>query len=273
MEGRLSEHPVAELICEITEKGYSGALRIEKERVKAAVYFESGDVVQATSNLRVHRLPEYLRQHGVINASGDQSISDVALVEALLGSGSLTRERLDEILAEQVTAVMRVVLLWTDGAWSFDGRARLATAIQVEVPTQQLLLEASRHIDLKFSASRLTNGAWNPPSTTEVTNDLKLLPAEAFLLAHRKSISVDDLIALSGLPDGAARVRYLWFVLSGLLKRSIGNRPSAPHAANCRAGGSERAKPKPVKNRSATAAGTGKLIRGGELEVSSGQAC
>ena len=249
MEGRLSEHPVAELICEITEKGYSGALRIEKERVKAAVYLESGEVVQATSNLRVHRLAEYLRQHGVINASGDQSISDVALVEALLGSGSLARERLDEILAEQVTAVMRVVLLWTDGTWSFDGRAHLAKAIQVEVPTQQLLLEASRHIDLKFSASRLINGAESLSSAAEIANDLKLLPGEAFLLSRiDRSISVDDLIALSGLPDGAARQAIYGLFLAGLLKREYWQpafRTAPPQTAA--PAGSERAKPKPVK--------------------------
>jgi curved DNA-binding protein CbpA len=117
------------------------------------------------------------------------------------------------------------------------------------VSTQQLLLEASRHIDLKFSAARLTNGAETLSPATAVTDDLKLLPAEAFLLSRiDSSISVDDLIALSGLPDTQARQAIYGLFLAGLLKREFWQpafRTAPPQTAA--PAGSERMKPKPVK--------------------------
>src|SRR5450432_1238164 len=182
MDGQLSEHPLAELISEISEKGFSGALRIERERVKAVVYFEQGALVYATSNLRVHRLAEYLRLQGLVGTAVNQSASDAALAETLLSEGRLTRQRLDEMLAEQVANVMRVALLWTDGAWSFDGRTHISESIQVRVATQQLLLEATRRLDLQFASARFRDGneaifqAQDPPDA------LNLLPTEGFLL-------------------------------------------------------------------------------------------
>ena len=52
MQGKLGEHPLAELIREITAAGQSGALRLSRGRAKVAIYFEEGRLVFATSNLR-----------------------------------------------------------------------------------------------------------------------------------------------------------------------------------------------------------------------------
>ncbi len=53
MEGKLAEHPLAELIREITATGLAGALRLARERAQVAIYFESGQLVFATSNLPI----------------------------------------------------------------------------------------------------------------------------------------------------------------------------------------------------------------------------
>lgn len=220
MDGRLSEHPLAELISEISEKGFSGALRIERERVKAVVYFEQGALVYATSNLRVHRLVESLRQQGLVSITVTDSASDVAIAEALVTEGLLTRQRLDDILAEQVASVMRVTLLWMDGTWSFDGRARPGGSIQVNVATQQLLLEAARRVDAQFASSRFPSGAESVCRAHDPHDALKLSPTEAFLLSRVEGqISVDDLIALSGLSELDARQLIYGLLLVGLLKR------------------------------------------------------
>ena len=65
MEGQLSEQPLAELISEILEKRFSGALRVHHERVKAVIYFDGGKLIYATSNLRSFRLAEYLEKRGL----------------------------------------------------------------------------------------------------------------------------------------------------------------------------------------------------------------
>ena len=61
-KGQLAEKPVAELIREIGEASVSGALRLARDRAKAVVYFENGDVAFAASNIRAHRLLEFLKR-------------------------------------------------------------------------------------------------------------------------------------------------------------------------------------------------------------------
>src|SRR5438128_5109777 len=65
MQGQLSEHPLAELIREINNTGLSGALRVSHDRAKVVVYFETGDLLFAASNLRAHRLREVLKRSGI----------------------------------------------------------------------------------------------------------------------------------------------------------------------------------------------------------------
>src|SRR5947199_301890 len=60
-QGQLQTNPPVELIREIGEKRASGALRLSRARAKAAIYFETGAIVFAASNLRPHRLLEFLR--------------------------------------------------------------------------------------------------------------------------------------------------------------------------------------------------------------------
>ncbi len=82
MKGQLSDRPLAELVHEISFKELSGTLRLEHESVKAAVYFDQGEVIYAASNLRELRLAEYLKKQGLVSepelsASGNRS--DVTL--------------------------------------------------------------------------------------------------------------------------------------------------------------------------------------------------
>lgn len=221
MNGRLSEHPLAELISEISEKGISGALRVEHERAKAVVYFEEGNLVYATSNLRIHRLAEYLRQQG-IGGAVNEAASDTALAEDLLSKGVLTPAHLNEIMAELIAGVMRVLLLWTDGAWTFDARARLGESIKTQVATPQLLLEATRRLDLKFASARFPNGKELLSLSTVAHEGLTLQPAEAFLLSRVEApISIEDLIAVSGLREPDAKQAIYGLVVAGLLLRQF----------------------------------------------------
>ena len=98
MNGRLSQHPLAELIREITAAGISGALRLAYEHAKVAIYFEDGKLVFATSNLRAHRLSEILRRSGLTEAQiGKTNEAVTALTKAL----ELNTQR----LAKQPTAL------------------------------------------------------------------------------------------------------------------------------------------------------------------------
>src|SRR6266542_1300914 len=184
MQGQLREHPLAELIREITAAGLSGALRLYFERLKAAVYFEEGKLVFATSNLRAHRLHEVVKRNGLTSAQIEnlpQKASDHELASALIESGNLTTETLEVIQGQQVSDVLMASLLWTEGTWEFDPRVRLADNLRVQVDVNRLLLECARRLPAGFIAARLgaTNGAYLKTSDNQGTD---LLPTEAFVL-------------------------------------------------------------------------------------------
>jgi curved DNA-binding protein CbpA len=235
MEGQLNEHPLAELIREIAATGLSGALRLVRERAKVAIYFQDGELVFAASNLRAHRLREIVKQGGLGEARmSDLSAikSDDELAEALVESGRVTAETLAMIRSKQLSDVLRLALLWTDGTWEFDPRIRVANDVNVSVDVNRLLLECARHLPAEFVASRFreTNGStYQSAARKDETN---LLPAEASVFS-RASRAV-PLSELSGLGDASEEdnLRAVYALsLSGLLQRSdwpgvLGAQPS-----------------------------------------------
>src|SRR5882724_672694 len=191
MEGQLNKQPLAELIREIAATRLSGALRLGRERAKVAIYFQDGALVLAASNLRAHRLREVVKQGGLDEAqiSDLRAItSDDELAEALIESGRVTAETLAMIRSKQLSDVLRLALLWTDGTWEFDPRVRVADKLRVSVDVNRLLLECARHLPAEFVASRFrgTNGITYQSAGKDATN---LLPAEAAVFA-RASTSV-----------------------------------------------------------------------------------
>ena len=223
MQGQLGEHPLAELIREIAAAGLSGALRLSRERAKVAIYFEEGKLVFATSNLRAHRLREVVKRNGLTDAHVAEfsvKLSDEELAAAMIQRGVLRPETLAAIRGNQVGGVLRVALLWIDGAWEFDPRVRLADEVRVQVDVNRLLLECARHLPGSFIASRLAraNGTYLRASNDSAMN---LLPAEALILSRASdSLTLAELTTLSdaGQADGFRAIYAL--SLSGLLQRS-----------------------------------------------------
>lgn len=223
MQGQLDEHPLAELIREIATTGQSGALRLSRERAKIAIYFEARQLVFATSNLRAHRLREVVKRNGLTNAhvaGFPIKASDEELAAAMIQRGLLRPETLAAIRGNQVCDVLRLALLWTDGAWEFDSRVRLADDIRVQIDVNRLLLECARHLPADFIATRLAraNGTYLRAGNN---NEMNLLPAEASVLSRASdSVTLAELTALSsaGEEDGYRAIYAL--SLSGLIQRS-----------------------------------------------------
>ena len=224
MKGRLSEHPLAELIREISEAGLSGALRLARERARAALYFGAGPLVSARSNLRPHRLPESLVRWGVIPAERLAGLNVEAAADdeagALLASANVvSRDDLPILRARQSEDVLRTTLLWADGEWAFDPRVRVEhEAPAAGLATAPLLIEAARRLPAEFVARRVAFDdatlAPGPPA------DLQLLPVEGFVLSRVDApLTLRELLAVSGLPDAEARRAVYALTLGGLLLR------------------------------------------------------
>lgn len=224
MPGKLSENPAAELIREIGAKRLSGALRLARERAKAVIYFEGGQLVLASSNLRAHRLREILKRRGFTDSRLGESSSqspDEQLAAALIKSGRLTPEMLAAIRADQVSDILRVALLWTEGTWQFDTRVRLARGARVQIDLNRLLLECGRRLPAGFVTSRFLgrNGAYLQDDN--IQGDTALLPSEAFVISRASTtLNLSELTALSGQSEEDALRTIYALSLSGNLQRS-----------------------------------------------------
>jgi curved DNA-binding protein CbpA len=224
MNGQLRDHPLAELIREISAKEISGRLSLQNEGGKVVVYFKQGSVVYAASNVRTLRLAEYLRKGKLINEKdlanfGDQR-SDLDLAQTLCKENLLDPEHARKLQVMQVSDVLRAALLWTEGTWGFDGQSHLREEVSFKPEINELLLEAGRRIPLQFSASRFQNPSEviSPSVAPALMNNL--MPTEGFLLSRLDGpMQLSDLVALSGLRElDALRVVYS-LAISGLLLR------------------------------------------------------
>jgi len=224
MEGKLSEHPLAELIREISATKLTGSLRLECARAKVAIYFEGGQLVFAASNLRAHRLREVVKRNGLTEAHVAEfsaNAPDEEFAAAMIKTGVLKPETLAAIRANQVCDVLRLALLWTDGGWEFDARIRLAAETRVQINVNRLLLECARHLPAGFVASRLKSGhsTYLKAGQNSATN---LLPAEASILSRATdSVTLKELAVTNAGGEGDAYRAIYALSLSGLLQRSV----------------------------------------------------
>jgi curved DNA-binding protein CbpA len=233
MTGQLREHPLAELLHEITDAGLSGALRLEYERLKTVVYLADGEVVYAASNLRQHRLAECILRWQALPGQElpvlPAGASDFDLAAALLEEKMLSRESLEILQARQVTEVLRPVLLWTEGTWMFDARVRMNRDVRFAVDLRSLLVESARRLPAEFVASRFTEPDERVLPRADAADGLALLPTEAFVLSRiDASLMVSEVIAVSALPEAAARQAIYTLVLARLLERERWPRAFTP---------------------------------------------
>ncbi|MBD0373373.1 MAG: DnaJ domain-containing protein [Pyrinomonadaceae bacterium] len=225
MTGKLNEHPLAELIRETVAEKLSGSLRLEQERIKTAIYFDSGRLIYATSNLRPHKLSESLRRWRVITDAQFASLpeggkSDAETGRALVEQGVLNRTALDELRARLVADVLRPALLWTEGAWNFDARVRLVEDVRTEIELPELLMEAARRFPVNLAAARFPNLNEKVLPAQGAANNLPLLPTEAFILSRiDMPLRLHELLAISGLSQQETLHACYALALGGLIER------------------------------------------------------
>ncbi len=225
MNGQLSEQPLAELIRELTAASLSGALRLARERVQAVVYVQSGALIHARSNLRAHRLPESLCRWGFMTteqlaAFGNAAMTEPEICAALVSADVIKQAELPGLRLRQAADVLRPLLLWTDGTWSFDPRARLAEESDGSIEPAELLLEGARRLPARFAAARLADDDMLAPVNAPPTH-LSLLPTEAFILSRVDApLRLTDLVAVSGLPETETRHTVYALALAGLIARA-----------------------------------------------------
>jgi curved DNA-binding protein CbpA len=224
-KGQLAQKPVAELIREIGEASASGALRLERDRAKAVVYFENGSVAFAASNIRAHRLLEFLKRTGILDESAAGSFApqatDDEVLNLLVETRRIRADRVGTIRANHVAEVLRGVLLWTDGDWQFDPRVRIAGDTRVAIDVRRLLLESTRHLPATYLSSRFTDTSERLELAQANGQHPSLLPAEAFVLSRINGpTTVSELLSVSGMNQEETLQSLYALAICGVVKRA-----------------------------------------------------
>jgi curved DNA-binding protein CbpA len=234
MNGQLSEQPLAELIREISAKRLSGRLRLEHDRVKIVCYFQDGLLIYAAANVRSLRLGEYLKNGKLVSDSvlagfGEQR-SDLALGEALCTAKLLEPAAVARLHIQQVSDVLRVALLWTEGSWEFDNQSHLSEQVNFKIDMDTLILEAGRRMLPKFAASRFENQNEMISQIASLPGTGNLTAAEGFLLSRLETPSVlSDLVSVSGLREPEALRVIYGLALAGFVQRENWKSASLDH--------------------------------------------
>jgi curved DNA-binding protein CbpA len=219
MTGQLNDNPLAELIREISALNLSGALRLSRERVKVVIYIDAGKIIYAASNLRAYRLPECVRRWGALTeqqlARTQSTVSDLEFGNALIETGALSTDALNELITRQVSEMLCHALLWLEGEWEYDPRVRLASDVHTDIKMEELLMEAARHLPEDLVASRLRGRDGQLSLNANTDNNLAFLPTEAFVLSRvDSSLSLHELLAIGGLSE-AETLRLIYTLLMG----------------------------------------------------------
>jgi curved DNA-binding protein CbpA len=223
-EGQLQNNPPAEVIREIAHLGASGALRLTRSPAKAVIYFENGDIVFAASNLRAHRLAEFLKRCQILDekqfAELPANVTDDELPDFLLQRGTVKSDALEAIRANHVSDILRAALLWIDGDWQFDSRVRVAASARVAIDVKSLLLESTRHLPAAFIVSRFRDQSEALEMAESNGYSAPLLPAEAFVLSRvTGTITLKELLTISGLTEEETLRAVYGLSISGVLQR------------------------------------------------------
>jgi curved DNA-binding protein CbpA len=228
VQGQLSEKPVPQLIRSLARKNASGLLRVSRGKSIKAIFFETGNPVFAISNAANEQLEQQLIQDGFATAAQIEEAKSRfekanKLGPTLIEMGILSTDALSQSVRQQVLNIIYSLFEWEQGEYIFDERMRTSHEITITQNVTDILLEGGRH------ASKVDNLAHliAPPDAVVVRGDIdkekvdsgKLMPIESYILSRIESPTVvNEIGAISGLPDDEAQRAVCALIASGFLK-------------------------------------------------------
>ncbi|MCE9673483.1 response regulator [Myxococcus stipitatus] len=235
LAGELKDTSVPRLLNAYYESRHHGELKLKQGSVLKVVYFESGRIVYAASNLAQERFGRFCVRRGVLP---EQRLVEVAAYakeqnlrtgEAMLKLGVLDEARRKQLLEDQVRELLWTTFAWTEGQYGFSPmRPQRADLVKLSVFPGDLVLEGVERTETlvalrqRVAASRRLFPTADPPYGL---HELKLQGPQALLLAYADgSKTVDDLLALTDLSERQALATLRALELLGVLEE----RPELP---------------------------------------------
>jgi curved DNA-binding protein CbpA len=225
IKGTLQEHSFAELLAETSQAGLSGSFRLSHLDEKAIVYLQDGKVVFAVSNLRQHRLFQMLLENETIKkeilAGIPNFTNDFEFAEGLIKKGIFDKEAIDVLFGKQIEEIIKRILSWQTGNWSFNHLARAKETMHCQVDTARILIDFVR----EKSDEEISRNFRSLEETFSIREgypiDVNLHPVEGYIFSRLNSVPVKllDIKNHSGMPTPVTlKVLYILWV-GGFIKR------------------------------------------------------
>ncbi len=214
-EGNLGQTTVPRLLVAYYEAKTSGALRLQRGKVRKIVYIREGHPIFAASNLATDRLLTFAANAGRLTQEDAEAAFRLAqeqgrrVGEVLIEAGLFDRSSLRELVLDQVRQTLWGCFDWREGTFAIDTAASRAEPIHLDLPLGELILEGTRRaVSDALLEAELPDDLYLAPHPAPAipVESLLLSGEEAQLLAQIDGTkSVADLLALSDLQPHAAR--------------------------------------------------------------------
>ncbi|HEY0459549.1 MAG TPA: DnaJ domain-containing protein [Pyrinomonadaceae bacterium] len=235
INGNLSRHPLAELLVEILQARFHGSVRLSHHNSKTIIYVRQGEVVFAVSNQRQHRIFERLLRSAEISQKQLVEIpeftNDMLLAGALREKELFSAAAIKSIFTRQIEGILRDVITWKEGVWSFSPLARIKDDINYKIDAYSLLVEYGRNLPKDAVVRRFKSFKESFGKKPSAPAQISLLPQEAFLLSRfdKSFLKIEDITALSHWSDMETLQKLYVLWLAGFLYRENWDRAFKEH--------------------------------------------
>ncbi len=229
LNGTLHDHPLAELLVEISQAFLNGSLRIANENRKVIIYFDAGEIVFAISNERRHRLANIVLREEKISSAQLAEIgsfaNDLDLKNLLIEKDILSAKELNGQISLQIEEILQTSLSWKEGKWNYNSLIRAKADMRFRIDLQSLLFEYARNLANASLVRRFNSLQERFEAKSHLPAHINLHPQESFVFSRfgQESLTIEDLKNVGGISEiEILKVVYtLW--LGGFLKRQKWN--------------------------------------------------
>jgi hypothetical protein len=227
--GQLAERDITEIVQDLSRRGWTGLLRVERSGYRLGITVEEGRLVFASSSNPDHRLgPLLLRRGAITRRQMEDTVR--ALVPGkrfgtiLVEGGFLEPRELVKGVIDQTRDIILYAFGWESGEYHLEEGAASGESITLNISTPQLILEGISRVE---AWSRVERGCgdldarWAVQEGCDVLlRGLPLGPEQLALLgAIDGQRDLEALCALSPLSDFEV-CRTLWALrVIGLTRR------------------------------------------------------
>jgi hypothetical protein len=160
---------LCDIVALVGQAGWKGELVVRSGDASRSLFFESGNILSAQTNVTTERIGSLLYRLGVLSAEEVEAVEEALpegrrFGEVAVALGLVTREKLFEVMAKQMNEIAFATLLVSDGMFYFLDRYDSGrVAMRHHVSANSLLMEGVQRMDeSKYFRERIPSDSHVP---------------------------------------------------------------------------------------------------------------